>query len=75
MVSKWSSEDGVTFLDVYEDLKVFGISDIPITTIKLNAIVQCFLLFFLNISLSSSFKIKIAASITSSRAFSHDVRT
>jgi hypothetical protein len=41
MVSKWSSEDVSKFLDVYEESEGFGISDIPITTIKLNAIVQC----------------------------------
>ena len=52
------------------NLRVFGISDIPITTTKLNAIVQCFFLFSLTISPGSSLKTKIAASITSSTAFS-----
>jgi len=32
------------------NLRVVGISDIPITALKLNAIVQCFLLFSLTIS-------------------------
>ena len=43
MVSKWSSEDVVKFLDVYEEFEgvFFGITGIPITRIKLNAIVQC----------------------------------
>ena len=53
------------------NLRVFGISDFPITTIKLNAIAQCFLFFSLTISLSYSLKTEIAASITSSVAFSH----
>jgi len=74
-VSKLISEDVVKFLDVcVKDLKVFGISDIPITTIKLKTIVQCFLLFSLTISLNSSIKTKIAASLTPSIAFSHIVR-
>ena len=56
------------------NLSVFGTSDIPIATIKLNAIVQCFLPFSLKISLNSSLKTQIAALVSSSIAFSHDVR-
>ena len=41
------------------NLRVFGISDIPFTTIKLNATVHCFFFFSLTVALSSSLKTKI----------------
>ena len=77
MVSKWSSEDVVKFLDVYEDNSRNRQFDAPSDSLRAIQFVHLrprFLLFPLTISLSSSLKTKIAPSVTSSVAFSHVVR-